>query len=241
MQRILSSDCYRTIRSILTYALPVILVLVLIFELISGTRHVGEDTISDVLDTSSSLLMLVLAIADIVLIKLWSGEHRHGFIKNIAGNVSGRQILPLSKMIIAIGLCIIYSIFSFLFILCGNAIHGVKMVYAPFGDSLIQFLLWMLVGFVSAALLLMLHELFNSPTLCYIAVIMLWTGMFEEILIDLYYLIFKSDFNLARYTLICGMKVEESGNLEDLIRTLIYLAVFLGVAVFAARRKDVRA
>lgn len=241
MRRIFAADCYRALRNPMTYAVPVVFILTLILAIFTGNHNGGQIGINKIIDNTNEMLMLVFIAADIVMINMWSGEHKHGFIKNIAGNVSGRQILPISKMMIGMVICGIYLVLSFGFMIGGNVITGVKIVNAPFGYELIQLLLRYLIGIASAAFLLMLHEVFNSPTLCYIASIMLWSGMLEQIVLQLFYLITDSDFNLARYMLITGMEIEGSGNIEDLIRILLYIAVFGGTAFFTARKKDVRA
>ncbi|MCR5330618.1 MAG: hypothetical protein K6E62_05440 [Lachnospiraceae bacterium] len=241
MRRILSSDCYRAIHNPMVYAVPAGFFMFLVMAIFVGNRNGGQIGINTIIDNTNDMLMLVFIAADIVLINMWSGEHKHGFIKNLAGNVSGRQILPISKMVIGIVICAIYMIMSFGYMVGGNTITGVKIVGAPFGNELIQLLLWYLTGIASVALDLMLYEVFNSPTLCYIASIMLWTGMFEQIILQLFYLITDSEFNLARYMLLTGMNMEESGNAEDLVRILLYIAVFCTTAIFAARKKDIRA
>ncbi|MBO4416021.1 MAG: hypothetical protein J5824_08610 [Lachnospiraceae bacterium] len=241
MNRILSSDFHRTIRNPIIYILPVGLIFTLILAIFySGTKG-GQITISQVFSDAVEMQTLIMIAADIVLIKLWSGERKHGYIKNIAGNVSGRHILPISKMIVGITLSVVYVVFSFIYMICASSVRDTRIVYAPFSGQLVELLLWVLAGIASIAFMLMLYELFNSPTLCYIIAIMLWSGMLENLILQIVYLIFKNEFYLGRYMLILGMKTEESGCIEDLIRTLIYIAVFMGAAIFTARKKDVNA
>ena len=227
MNRILSSDFHRTIRNPIIYILPVGLIFTLILAIFySGTKG-GQITISQVFSDAVEMQTLIMIAADIVLIKLWSGERKHGYIKNIAGN--------------GITLNVVYVLVSFIYMICASSVRDTRIVYAPFSGQLVELLLWVLAGIASIAFMLMLYELFNSPTLCYIIAIMLWSGMLENLILQIVYLIFKNEFYLGRYMLILGMKTEESGCIEDLIRTLIYIAVFMGAAIFTARKKDVNA
>ena len=68
--------------------------------------------------------------------------------------------------------------------------------------------------------------------------IMIWTGMVEEILIMVVTLI-NSKWDITEYTLIYGFLIR-GADLFSFVRTMIYLVVFAGLAIFIAKKKDVK-
>ena len=242
MSRILRSDFYRLFRSPVFYSVPAVLAVSLILSLFGGREAVAPSELGGILSDTKSMLSAVIFIAvDIVAVYLWNSEHKHGYIKNIAGIVSGRQIPSLSKMTVGIVICLAYTIASMLYvIITGLFFGGITIDQVPVSGPLTELLLMVLAGFASVAIMLLLYELFHSTTACYITAIVLWTGMLENIIVQLAYLAFKWE-KTPRYLLIDGLIWENAGTYEDVIRTLLYIAVCIAGAVFVARKQDVRA
>ena len=121
----------------------------------------------------------------------------------------------------------------------GNILNGGTIVKADAGDAIVQVLLWMLTGLVVLSLMLLLFETTKSSALCYIAALLFWTKMIEELIIQLFYFLLKID-TVGRYLIIYGNVWENSGTAENFIRNALYLAVFGAAALIIAKKSDVR-
>jgi len=238
MSGILRMDFHRLFRSLILYILPLILLLVLIVSAL-GDNEPSQTGLDAVLDMVTGMISNVIFLAaDIILVYIWNGERRHGYIKNIAGNVSGRHVLPLSKTVGIFAVCLIYTFVSIAFSVTGTLVTGGTIVSAPIDSQIRDLILWFIAGLASGAIMLFLYELTHSQTLCFIAAIMMWTVMIDNLVVQLAYLLLKIDW-VGRYLLFSGLNWEEAGYAEKLIKALVYFVVFTVAAVFVARKKDV--
>ncbi len=240
MLRVLRADLHRLFRSPVFYITPAFMIGTVFLSAIRGSDvpfTMGLDTL--ILSASQMMSVITMAAVCVVMIFLWTQENRNGFIKNIAGNVRGRHIPTLSKLITGAIVTVIYTLATFLFVLFGNILNGGTIVKADAGDAIVQVLLWMLTGFVALSLMLLLFETTKSSALCYIATLLFWTKMIEELIIQLFYFLLKID-NVGRYLIIYGNVWENSGTVENFIRNALYLAVFGAAALIIAKKSDVR-
>ncbi len=240
MKRIFVSDLYRLFRSYIIYILPVTLTAGLVSKIIRGQAEISQIGLGEVFDTASGMMVsIVFLLADIVAVYFWNAEQRNGYIKNIAGSISNRQTLAFSKMLTGMVIFTVFTVFSLIHAFLSNICCGIRIVNSGAAASAVEMLLRIFTGIVSLAIMLLLYEVTHSSAVCYITAIMIWTGMIETMIIQLTYLIFKWE-NTGRYMLRYGLDWENSGTAEDVVRSFIYLAVFLSAAVFVAKKQDVR-
>ena len=116
MNRLLKMEFRRLFKSLYFYAFPAVVVIILVIEKITfdGTK-LSPVNISQVFGYGKEMLTFAIVAAGIMAIYHWSLEHKKGYIKNIAGNVSGKHIITISRMIIGSFIMIIYGASSFLF------------------------------------------------------------------------------------------------------------------------------
>lgn len=239
MGRILKTDLYRLFRGLAFYIFPAVLLMVLLFS-ISGEHASGmmasvEDILADLIETARYLTFIPVCC---VVTYLWNSETRNGFIKNIAGNVKGREIPAVTKLITGAVVTVIYVVLTFVFIMISRIIGGYEIMLGSPVKMIAEVGYWILICFAVVALMELIHELTHSAALGYILSIAIWTGMVEEILIMVSSLIFKK-FDITEYTLIYGFLIRGAG-LFSFVRTMIYLAVFAGAAVIVAKKRDVK-
>ena len=240
MKRILTSDFYRLFRSFIFYSVPAILTVSLVITIIGAGADNTQASLEEIFSSATSILSsIIFLLADIVAVIIWSEERRHGYIKNLAGVVRGRHILTCSKMITGVVIGAVFTVFSLIYIFLSYVCCGVKITDYSTNGALVEFLLVILTGIATIALMLLLYELFHSSAICYIAAIMIWTGMLETLIVQLTYLAFKWE-NTGRYLLKTGLQWENSGSLEDLVRIIIYLVLFIGGAVLVSRKQDIK-
>ncbi|MBO7633805.1 MAG: hypothetical protein J6S72_05410, partial [Lachnospiraceae bacterium] len=134
---------------------------------------------------------------------------------------------------------VIYMIITIGIMLVGKHMNGYSIVWGDPGRSIVKLGLWILIGMAFVALMELVHELTHSAALGYILTIAIWTGMVEELILNIVALI-NSKLDLIGYTLIYGMLIEDR-LWVSLIRTIVYLAVFAVLAVFTAKKRDVKA
>ena len=239
MGRILKTDLYRLFRGLAFYFFPAGLLMVLIFS-INGQHGVGltfsvNDILSDLITTMRYLTFIPVCM---VVTYLWNAETRYGFLKNLAGNVKGREIPAITKLITGAVVTVIYMVLTFLFVMISQMLAGYKIVLGNPGELLLQVGYWFLICMAVVAFMELIHEATQSSALGYIMSIMIWTGMVEEILIMVVTLI-NSKWDITEYTLIYGFLIR-GADLFSFVRTMIYLVVFAGLAIFIAKKKDVK-
>lgn len=239
MIRTLKADFYRLFHGIAFYLFPGFLMLILLIPLFASDPSDKTVSIADIFNSTIMMLQyLSLPFACIVLTHIWSKETKNGYIKNLAGGFGNRTIPVISKLITGVFVVLIYSGVAFLFSLLADIFEGDTLVSAPLGDSLNDYLLMVFAGIAGMSLFLLIHELFGSPAAGIIIAIALWSGLVENLLANLIYLIFRSA-DIVRYFLLLGLEMEETGICEHLIRTTLFLLIFTAGAVFTAHRKDI--
>ena len=240
MGRILKTDLYRTFHGLAFYVFPAALLLILILSLTLGDAAGMTMSVEGILeDTFVTARYLTFMPLGFLVTYLWNTETRNGFIKNIAGNVTGRHIPAVTKLVTGALITVIYMIITIGFMLVGNLLNGYTIVWGDPGRSIAKLGLWILIGMAFVALMELVHELTHSAALGYILTIAIWTGMVEELILNIVALI-DSKIDLIGYTLIYGMLIEDR-LWVSLIRTIVYLAVFAVLAVFTAKKRDVKA
>lgn len=117
MSRILKMEFRRLFKSVYFYIFPAAIVIILAIEKLTTDNPLSGDigNISLVFDYARSVMKFAIVAAGIFMVYLWSVEYKKGFIKNIAGNVSGNHIITITRMITGSVVMIIYSVFGFLF------------------------------------------------------------------------------------------------------------------------------
>ena len=240
MGRILKTDLYRIFHGLAFYMFPAALMLIFILSLTMGDEAGITMSVEGILeDTFVTARYLTFMPLGFLVTYLWNTETRNGFIKNIAGNVTGRHIPAVTKLVTGALITVIYMIITIGFMLVGNLMNGYTIVWGDPGRSIVKLGLWILIGMAFVALMELVHELTHSAALGYILTIAIWTGMVEELILNIVALI-DSKINLIGYTLIYGMLIEDR-LWVSLIRTIVYLAVFAVLAVFTAKKRDVKA
>ena len=231
---------YRLFHSLAFYSVPAILTVSLVITVLFGGKEQEYFTAGEIIGSASTMLVSVIFLAvDLIAVYLWNAEHRHGYIKNLAGIVSSRHMPVISKMITGSFICLVYTSFALMYAFLSIILSGLKITEGVQTGQVTELILLAATGIASVVMILALYELSHSPALCYILVIMIWTGLLENMLIQLSYLVFKWE-NTGRYLLITGLGWDNSGTCEDVIRILLYLLVSAAAAVFISKKKDIK-
>lgn len=133
MGRILKMEFRRLFKSVYFYIFPAAIVIILAIEKLTADTPSPDDfqSISRVFDYSREVMQFAIVAAGIFMVYLWSVEYKKGFIKNIAGNVSGNHIITITRMITGSVVMIVYSVFAFLFGLVITLINYGRIVVIP--------------------------------------------------------------------------------------------------------------
>ena len=211
MGRILKTDFYRLFRGLAFYIFPAGLLMVLIFS-INGQHGAGLTfSVNDILSD------LITTMRYLTFIPV---------------------CMAITKLITGALVTVIYMVLTFLFVMISQMLAGYKIVLGNPGELLLQVGYWFLICMAVVAFMELIHEATQSSALGYIMSIMIWTGMVEEILIMVVTLI-NSKWDITEYTLIYGFLIR-GADLFSFVRTMIYLVVFAGLAIFIAKKKDVK-
>ncbi len=178
-----------------------------------------------------------------------NSEQKHGFIKNISGNVPNRGLVALSKIITAcIFSVMLFVIFALSMMLMSKIFLG-YVNFSGFSDALpsfgIQLLLHVAVGIVVAAFAVIL----NSGSFSMTIGILMATGIPNLLgmgINSLLKLLFSlKDFDITKYFLspylsLVGSQSSSSQQHWAIAVSVIYIAVFAVFAFSVMKKRDVK-
>ena len=125
---LLKMEFRRLFKSFFFWAYPVIIVVLLIINKLSVNEKQDEIALTVVLELSANILYIAMIVCGILMVSFWSKEDKHGYTKNILGNVSGRHILTIVKLITSTCVMLFYSVFNFIYCFVSYKIEFEKMV-----------------------------------------------------------------------------------------------------------------
>ena len=132
MGKILKMDFRRLLKDPFFYAYPFSVVAIMIIVMITSKTD-PEDTvnITVILNQAYNIMYFAIVSAGIVVIAHMSAFDKHGYSKNLVGNVNGRHMLTLSKLILGAFTMVFYAVANFV-LMFGMMSHEVGEVeYIP--------------------------------------------------------------------------------------------------------------
>ena len=266
MKNIIKAEFHKIFHGIAFYEFPIIIFLIFWIQELTSNKSYADRHFIDILYDTLYFMVVVILFTGIFMVRTWSKERKNGYIKNIAGNVSGRHILTLAKLITGSVVTVIYSFISLASgVVVGfiaSLVNGGKFRFssaesaASLWMKIGAFFIWIVAGIAIVAMLLMIYEIFRSAGFGYVMAIQVLPNLLESILAQGVYLLFKFE-ELGQYLIISGTKMMLTSpkgeliagiNAEEyfpnsmlgvLVRLCLYIAVFTIVSVFVSRKRDV--
>lgn len=139
MGKILKMDFRRLLKTPFFYAYPLAVIAIMIISMVTSKTD-PEDTvhIDMILSQAESVLSMAIVAAGLVVIAHMSAFDKHGYSKNLVGNVNGRHMLTLSKLILGAFTMVFYAVANFILVF-GMMSHEVgRVIYMtdyPFLES----------------------------------------------------------------------------------------------------------
>lgn len=201
---------------------------------------------------------LVLFFVGIILVIFCTAETRAGFIKNAAGAVSNRAYMPLSKVLVGIVMMIMYVIeYAVLYgliqvlvsVFSGKSIEFVHFKQGEAGEFFSYLFVCVLIHIAMIVIIVMVHELTYSRALGIVFAFALTSGLVEKFLEGGVYLLrhffgILQDFDIAKYELLTNMcsgyDSEAYHGQLMVVMSVIYIAIFMFLAIFISRKKEIR-
>ena len=129
MGKVLKMEIRRLLKDVFFYAYPVIMIILIILCFVSASETKDETApLNMILVVSENIISIAVIAAGIVTIDHCADEDKHGYTKNLIGNISGRHLLVFSKLIIGAITMIIYAGFNFLYVFVTYAVNAKKIV-----------------------------------------------------------------------------------------------------------------
>ena len=116
MGRILKMDFRRLFKNPFLYAYPLAIITIMVVNMI--VTEPGTDKsihIVGVLQKAEEMFSLAIVAAGIIVISHMSAFDKHGYTKNLVGNVNGRHMLTISKLILGAFTMVTYAVANFCF------------------------------------------------------------------------------------------------------------------------------
>ena len=268
MIRVLKTDFFRAFRTKAFYVYPIFVVFMCVLELLLGVSTVSDgETVVNVVrsisigpevllaDLHDGLLMLFLGL---FLVIFCTDESKDGFLKNAAGSVSQRAVMPISKIIVGTVTIFIYAlefaVIKGLFYGIEAIIQGASVKYAPIpagdiGKYTVFILLCLMVHAVIVILLVLMHELTHNRALGIVFIFIYSAELFDKLVIGFTNLL-KSEFGLftnvtfnkflMMFNILDGYKGEYYAPLRLLIICLVWGITFGMAALVISEKKDIK-
>ena len=139
MGKILKMDFRRLFKTPFFYAYPLAVMVIMIISMVTSKTDPEDTThITMILEQAEGVLSMAIVAAGLVVIAHMSAFDKYGYSKNLVGNVNGRHMLTLSKLILGAFTMVFYAVANFLFMF-GMMSHEVgKVIYMtkyPYPES----------------------------------------------------------------------------------------------------------
>lgn len=189
---------------------------------------------------NGGMLMVLCAVAVIIF---ESAKYKNGFIKNIANQLSRRELLAFSEIIVSSVACALYFFaYSICTIAAGAVFFGNTFITFSFFDIIKLLVVQFVLHWGFCCLLLLFYMLTNSTT----AAMVIGLLISFKILNILYILVERfTHFNIGQYMLDAnifqiGMASTNPIYIRAVIVGLIFLLVEIVLLCMVMRRKDIK-
>lgn len=247
MTKMIKMDLYRFFRSVSTWIilfavaalafLSVWLVRLVRITSIQPYSNAGELLAAQI---NGGILMALCAVAVIIFV---SAKYKNGFIKNIANQLSQRELLVLPEIIVSSVACALYFFtYSICTIAAGAVIFGNTFITLSFLDIIKLLIVQFVLHWSFCCLLLLFYMLTNSTT----ATMVIGLLISFKILNVIYALVERfAHFNIGQYMLDAnifqiGMASAKSVYTRTVIVGLIFLFVEIVLLCMVMRKKDIK-
>lgn len=218
-----------------------------VFNIIITLFNLLQAALSDEMSFSnlvSFATMLIPLFVGIFISMFVNSDYKHGYIKNIAGIVSDKIYLVISKIVVSaifIFICFAVHILTgvlFSFIFCESAISFTNM-----SASLTYLGLQYILNIALAMISIMLVTLTKNGAFAYIFAVLITTGFIGGIINGVWFIMQKkeivpqsidiSDFFLTTYLF------ENSDAFKSIITAIIYFAAAVIISLITIKKKDI--
>ena len=243
MTKMIKMDLYRFFRSVSTWiilfsiaALAFLsVVLVSMNTSILSYSNAGELLAAQI---NGGTLMTLCAIAVIIFV---STKYKNGFIKNIANQLSRRELLVFPEIIVSSVACALYFFaYSTCTIVAGAVIFGNTFITFSFFDIIKLLIVQYVLHWSFCCLLLLFYMLTNSATVTMVIGLLISFKIFIYALVERF-----SHFNIGQYMLDAnifqlGMASAKSIYIRAVIVGLIFLFVEIVLLCMVMHKKDIK-
>ncbi len=269
MIKVLRTDFFRAFRTKAFYVFPIFVVFMCVMEMLFSASTVSsdgsvveyvvksieigpDDLLADLYD---GMLMLFLGI---FLVIFCTDESKDGFLKNAAGTVARRAVMPISKMIVGIVTVFIYALefaaIKTFFYWIMSLVQKVPMEYSalPAGDAgryITFILLCVLVHVVIVVLLVLIHEVTHNRALGIVFIFIYAAELVDRLIVGFIGLL-QSELGLLKgvkvskylmmFNILDGYKGGNYAPLRLLIICLVWGILGGLAALVVSEKKDVR-
>lgn len=245
MIKMIKMDLYRFFRSVSTWIILLVDILLAFFSVMLVSTNSSIQIYSNVgellaAQINGGMLMILCAVSVIIFI---SAKYKYGFIKNVANQLPRREMLVFPEVIAVFVACALYFfVYSFCTIIAGAVFFGNTFITFPFFAiiklPIVQFILhW---GF--CCLILLFYMLTNSTAFTMAAGLLIAF----KILNIIYGLIKRfTHFNIDQYMLDSnifqvGMYSEKTIYTRAIIVGLLFLLAEIVLLCMVMRKKEIK-
>ena len=239
MTKMIKMDLYRFFRSVSTWIILFAIaalaflsvVLVSMNTSIQSYSNAGELLAAQI---NGGTLMTLCAIAVIIFV---STKYKNGFIKNIANQLSRRELLVFPEIIVSSVACALYFFaYSTCTIVAGAVIFGNTFITFSFLDIIKLLIVQFVLHWSFCCLLLLFYMLTNSATVTMVIGLLISF----KILNVIYALVNIGQYMLDANVFQLGMESAKSVYIRAVIVGLIFLFVEIVLLCMVMHKKDIK-
>ena len=139
MGKILIMDFRRLFKNPFFYAYPLAVMVIMIISMVTSKTDLDSTvSITEILIQAGGIMSMAIVAAGLVVIAHMSAFDKHGYSKNLVGNVNGRHMLTLSKLILGAFTMIFYAVSNFILMFGMMSHEAGQVIYMtdyPFPES----------------------------------------------------------------------------------------------------------
>ncbi len=240
MLNVIKGDLYKMFRMKSIWILNIIYV---VYNFLTCYLLSEFDEIRTIYGIASNIPTLLSLFVGIFMCLFINSEYKNGYIKNIAGIVTDKIHIILSKIVVSA----VFTVISIIIYMVTSVIFSLMFFdtvdFDKTGDTLAYLGVMTLLCVALGMIAVMIVTAFRNGALAYIMTLLISTQFISTLLNGLWTIlqykeIVSEDFDISLIFL-TNYFGTSADDLKGLIVAVVYIAVATGISIFAVKKKDI--
>ena len=240
MLNVIKGDLYKMFRMKAIWILNIIYV---VYNFLTCYLLSEFDEIRTIYGIASNIPTLLSLFVGIFMCLFINSEYKNGYIKNIAGIVTDKIHIILSKIVVSA----VFTVISIIIYMVTSVIFSLMFLKLVDFDNIVEALAYLgvmtLLCIALGMIAVMIVTAFRNGALAYIMTVLISTQFIAVLLNGLWTIlqykeIVSENFDISLIFLTNYFNTE-ADNLKGFIVAVVYIAVSSVISIFAVKKKDI--